>query len=272
MTEPTVSDLAQFRTAVRYQLRFFLRTYRFLTFLILTVILWGATLTVQLYYANPGAGTVSSYLSSSLTYVDLLMVLVAAFLGGDAIAMDLGSATGYYVLVQPVRRRVLLFGRYAAALGASMIILAVYYLAVVVGTLHFYGLGSVPTGLLDSFLLATWFTLAALAGAFLFSSFFKSPAVSMIATVLILFLGLDIAGGIASLSGTEPWFSLLYAGGAISGVMDPTFVHHTVVAVERFRISTWSAYPWEAAEIMFGYLVVGLGSAWAIYERRESRG
>ena len=268
MTAPEVGDLAQFRTSYAYQFRFYLRTYRFLALLALAIAIGVAGLSINLYYGS-GATDAAGYLSNLYSLLSTLLIVVAAFLGGDAIAVDFGGANGYYTLVLPIRRRVLLAGRFLAALSATLIIFAVYIAFTLAGAIHFFGVGGLPADLGWSLGLGALFVLAAVSGAFLFSSLFRSPAISMIATVLILFLGLDIVQGVLTVSGVEPWFSLLYAGQGISAVLDPHFVHQRTLEAAGLHIVTWTPYAAEAAEIMLGYVLVGLGLSWIIYERKE---
>jgi ABC-type transport system involved in multi-copper enzyme maturation permease subunit len=268
MTRPMLGDVAQFRIALLTQFRFYLRTYRFLALLGLTIALGVLGLGLQLHY-GPGAATPAGYLTNLFGLLALLLIVVAAFLGGDAIAVDFGGANGYFVLVLPVRRRVLLVGRYLAALGASAIVYAAFIAFSVAGAAHFYGVGALPPSLGASLALGLLFLVASVAGAFMFSSLFRSPAISMIATVLILFLGLDIAQGILIVTGVEPWFSLLYAGQAISAVLDPNFAHQATLNAGTLHLVTWTPYPSEGAAIMLGYFALGLALSWLVYERKE---
>ena len=268
MTAPVLGDLAQFRTAYESQFRFYLRTYRFLVLFGLTAALMVTGLAFELYYGS-GATTAAGYLSNLFGPLSTLLIIIAAFLGGDAIAMDFGGANGYYVLVLPVRRRVLLVGRFLAALSATMIIFAVYIGFSLAGAIYFFGADALPPALGSSLGLGVLFVVAAVAGAFLFSSLFRSPAISMIATVLILFLGLDIVQGVLIVTGVEPWFSLLYAGQGISAVLDPNFAHTMSITADRLHLVTWSPYGSEAAAIMAAYALIGLVASWLIYERKE---
>ena len=278
MPRDVLPSSAQWWIAFRRQLAFYLRTNRFVGLLLFVAIVSGAVLAFQLH---SGAGQVqgsdtdaSGYLLSSMGNVGIAVILVAAFLGGDAIAMDFGTSSGYYVLVLPVKRLVLLAGRYAAAFVATFVIGLVYYAFFVAGAAYFFGATSIPVGtLLLSIGLAALFALAALAVAFFFSSFFKSPAVGMIVTVLVLYLGFSIVAGVVEFAGYEPWFSLPYASDVVSQVFNSNFQHVTVLQVtKRFTITTYEPYLWEGTVIMFSYLVVFLGLSALLYEWKESKG
>lgn len=282
MARTSISSASQWWIAFRYQLHFYLRTYRFIGLLVFVVLIGGVVLALQIHSGGPGvsgtspSNSAATFVSGDLGSIGTVLILVGAFLGGDAIATDFGTGAGYFVLVQPVKRPTLLAGRYAAAFVATAAIGLVYYLIVVLSAAYFYGIAVLPGATLAASLgLAFLFALAVIAVAFLFSSFFRSPAVAMVVTVLVLFLAFTIIQGVIEVAGYEPWFSLSYAGGAISGVINPSFQHATSALAGgpgAISFTVYAAYPWEGAAIMLGYLVVGLALSLALYLRKESKG
>jgi len=275
-----VGDLDQFRTAFLYQLRSYVRTWRFIGLLIFVTVVAAAIFAVQLHRGvatvTANSPTGSDYLSGYLSTISDAVIVVGAFLGGDALAVDLSGGPGYLMLSQPVRRRTLLAGRFLAAAATGAAIGLVYYLFAVVAVQYFYG--SVPVAILPSIGLAMLFLLAVLAVAFFFSSFFRNPTVSIVAALLILILGFPIVTAIGTLSGVEPWFSLDYGSQAISSVLATNFQHESVMHIATGRrggsiaIYAFSPYPWEGALIMAVYLAVFLGLSYVIYRFKEVKG
>ena len=268
------SDTAQWVTAVRRQLRFYLRTWRFVGLLIFVLIVDLAVTSVNIAYNSSGTSA-GDYLYNAIGAMPTFGVIVGAFIGGDALAMDFGSGTGYFMLVLPVRRIVLLLGRYAAAFLASFALILVYYVISLGGAVWFYGFVGLPwVDVVESMGLAAVFALAVLAAAFLFSSFFRSPAISIVATILVLFLAFDIVDGILSVTTVEPWFSILYAGQAIALVFEsqPHMTSITVPGRVHLTVTTWHPYVWEGAVIMVVYLVACLALSAVIYQFKESKG
>lgn len=256
------SDAAQFVMAFRHQLRFYLRTSRFLALLILVLVTTVGFVSATIYY-HVGGIDAGGYLGGLLGLFTIFGLIIGAFLGGDAIAMDFGSPTGYYALVLPVRRTTLLLGRYAGAFAAAFVLVLTYFAVTVSGAAYFHGVLGIPwLELGESIGLASLYALGVLSVAFLFSSFFRSPATSMITTVLVLFFGLDIATGIASFAGVDPWFSILWAGDAIS-----------LVFPRRIALGGGSvpSVP-EGIAIMLVYAVVFLVLSAVLYEYKESKG
>jgi len=277
----TISEWGQFQVAFRYQLRSYLRTWRFVGLLIFVVLISVAILAVQLHRGvdlvtanNP---TSRDFLSSYLSFMEDAIIIVAAFLGGDALAVDLSGGPGYLMLAQPVRRRTLLAGRYCAAAVTGMTIGLVYYAFSAVAVQYFYG--NVPVAIFASIGEAALFLLAVLAVAFFFSSFFRSPAIAIVAALLILIIAFPLLTAIGTLTGAEPWYSLDYGSQAITSTLSTNFTHEIVRHVGgggprmvTITIYAFSPYPWEGALIMGVYLVAFLAASYVIYRFKEVRG
>lgn len=275
-----LGDFPQFWTAFLYQFRSYLRTWRFVGLVIFVAIIAGAIFAVQ---AHNGVATVttvhpdaSDELSTYLALVVDASILTGALLGGDALAVDLQGGPGYLMLTQPVRRRTLFAGRFAAAAVTGCVVISVYYLFAAGVSEYFYQ--TIPGALAVSLGLAFLFILATLAVAFFFSSFFRSPTVGIVASVLILLLAFPTLTSVGTLGGVEPWFSLDYGSTAIVDVLMSNFVHESVQHLSlgkkggSLTIYSWYPYPWEGAVIMAAYLVGFLVVSYVIYRYKEVKG
>lgn len=276
-----VSDFRQFQTAFAYQVRSYLRTWRFLGLLVFVAVIAAAILGFQVHRGIPmvtgNYASASDYLSGYLAEIVDVIVLTGAFLGGDALAVDLAGGPGYLMLAQPVRRQTLLAGRFCAAAVTGAAIGFVYYAFAATAVEYFYG--TIPSAFVTSLGMALLFLLAALAVSFFFSSFFRSPTVSVVTALLILIIGFPIVTEVASLTGTEPWFSLSYGGSGITSVLATNFSHKTVTHIAvggaqstSIDVTTFSPYGWEAAVILAVYAALFLGLAYAIYRYKEVKG
>jgi ABC-2 type transport system permease protein len=263
----------------RSQIRHYVRTYRFLGLLAFVGVVSAAWLLlliasgrgiVQLSFLN----SISEFLTDYAQNVSLWIILAAAFFGGDALSVDFHSGTGYYTLVLPVNRGVLLAGRYASALSVTLGIVVVYDIFGLLGVTYAFGPESIPWGALGlSFGLSVLFAFAAVSVAFCFSALFETPATGVLVTVLVLFVALTTLQGVAQLAGFEPWWSLYYAGGSIANVLDWQFVSQQTIPVGGGQfIQSWSATAQEGAEIMAGYLAFFFAMSVVLYQRKESRG
>ena len=274
-----VSDFGQWRIVTAHQLQHYLRTNRFLGLLGFVFVISALTLTFEV---SAGVAAVrveqlyrpSEYLSNFLGDAGLWIILAAALFGGDALSVDFSTSAGYYMLVLPVRRPVLLAGRYTAAALVTLAIVAVYYAFAIAGAVYFFGGAGIPWGALaESLGVAALFTLAALSVAFCVSSFIRSPAAGVLVTVLALYVGFTVLASVLELAGLEPWFSLEYAGGAIAAVLDTDFIHQQTVPLgaDQYYI-VWVATVREGLAIMAGYVAVFLPLSAYLYHRKESTG
>lgn len=278
MAERLRGDLPQFWTALAYQLRSYVRTWRFAGLLLFVVAVSAAILASDFRhgadYVHVQSATASAFLQGFLSSVGLVVGLAGAFLGGDALAVDLSGAQGYLMLTQPVRRGTLLMGRFVATALTVAALVLVYFGFAVAGTLSFYP--SVPGAVVLSLGAALLYTLAVVAFAFFFSSFFKTPAVAIIASVLILVLGFPIATSLVTSLGSEPWFTLDYGATIITNVFAATFQHEVTRSFTyegaTIDIHTWYAYLWEGVTILASYLAICLGLSYVVYRFKEVKG
>ena len=274
-----VSDLEDWWIVTVHQLRHYLRTNRFFCLLGFVFAVSAITLTFQV---SVGVATErlwqlyhpSEYVCNFLGYAPLWIILAAAFFGGDALSVDFSTGAGYYMLVLPIRRSVLLVGRYAAAALATFAIVALYYAFAIAGGAYFFSLASLPwVGIGESLGLAALFTLATLSVAFCISSFIRTPAAGVLITILALYIGFIALGNAAQLASLEQWYSLNYAGGAIFSVLDTDFIHQQLVPLGAGQYYTiWTATVQEGIEIMAGYIAAFLPLTVYLYHRKESSG
>jgi len=274
-----VSSFEQWRTVTFLQLGHYFRTNRFYGLLAFVVLISGLTLAFEI---QAGVATVrvqqlyrsSEYLSNYLDNTGLWVILAAAFFGGDALSVDFSTGAGYYMLVLPVRRPVLLAGRYAAATLVTLAVVGVYYVFGAAGAIYFFGAPSIPWLLFaESLGAAAVFSLAALSVAFCVSAFVRSPAAGVLVTVLALYVGFTTLQLTVELAGIEPWFSLSYAGGAMAAILDTDFVHiQNVPLGEDQYYTVWAATVIEGLEIMAAYIAVFLPLSAYLYQRKESTG
>ncbi len=245
---------------MKFALRFYLRSYRFLTILIIAVFVLAVIVAAILYFGTATLRqtpvTVALGLPIGLAY--FIILIGAALLGGDATSIDTGTASGYYTLVLPVRRSVLLLGRFVAASAVTFIAILVLYVGAGVLALSIWGV--VPPGLFTS-LGAAVLTIAAFMGlAFTLSTLARRPTYGIVLTFCIIVFGVIIIGGIASGFGITPWFLVTYGAGIVPLLLQG---------------STWPAdgSPTlaQGVAILSAYFAGGLLIALAVFDHQEVR-
>jgi len=273
----SLSDFAQWRIVTTSQLAHYVRTYRFLGLLAFVALISALTLVFEVQAGialvqQQQLHRVSEYLSNFLVWMGLWIILAAGFFGGDALSVDFSTGSGYFMLVQPVRRGTLLAGRYVAAVLVTLAVVAVYFAFGLIGGAYFFGAASLPWETVAIAVgLAALFSLAALSVAFTVSAFFRSPASGVLVTILALYAGFTTVQATVELAGYEPWWSLTYSGGAMAAVLDTDFVHIQSIPVGEDQYFTqWSAYWQEGAVIMVAYILVFGILSFLLYQRKES--
>jgi len=136
----------------------------------------------------------------------------------------------------------------------------------------YYYPGSLPWGFVQSLGFAWVYLIAALSLTFAFSSLFKSSAISILMSVILLLFVFNFVDLIVSaVAGVEPWFSITYGAGIVSSVLQGTYPLHvsTISAGPRFSLTTYNATIPEGLAILAAYfLIFGILGAW-LFEKKE---
>ncbi len=275
-----VSSVSQVRIITKYAFLNYFRARRFYVMLGI-VLLISALLTFAAgYYRSPffGFGSTGAQSPSLAFYsafwgrfVPIVILLSAAFFGGDAISGEFQNKTGYFLVPNPLRRSVMYVGKWIAAMGASTLILAVFALIALANGTYFFGT-AVPYEFGESIVLAWIYLVSALGLTFMFSSLFKSSSISILMTVILLLFAFNVIDTVTtSVIGVEPWFSITYAAGIISNVLVvPYPLGQTSITVgPRFTLTTFNASIPEGLAIMAAYFVISAALGLWLFEKKE---
>ncbi len=260
-----IRDWDQFLVSLKTQVRSYLYTYRFWVILGIMLAVGGG---ISIAFTIKGVAWVHSnfgqnaadYVGGELGFISFLAIVTGAFFGGDAISTDFGTKTGYYMLAQPVRRKVLLAGRYAAALLVSVGMFAIFYLFAIYGGTYFYSFGSIPWANLGlSFLFGALLVAGILSFAFALSATSRSPAIGLVLTIIVLLVVFNIADGlVARFAGSQyVVYSILYASNIVSTVITD-------------GLSASNPALWVGLVIMAAYTVLFLAISLILYQREET--
>ncbi len=269
-------SLAHVWISAKYNFLNYFRARRFYVMLAIILIISGLLTVLVGYYRPPGfvdGNALGFYGAGWGSFANFVVVLSAAFFGGDAISGEFQNRTGYFLVPNPIRRSAIYLGKWIAALVASTIVLAVFALAMLANGL-FYFPGTVPWEFVQSVAFAFGYMVAALSLAFAFSSLFKSSSISILMSVILLLFVFNVVDTVAALvAGIEPWFSITYGAGIVSNILTvPYPAAKTVVAAGpggRFTISQFNATVPEGLLILGIYFVVMLVLGLVLFERKE---
>lgn len=286
-----VSSLSHVGIVAKYNFLNYFRARRFYAMLFIIMVISVLLTAVVAYYrpisflglpGEPSSLAILGFYGAGWgSFASLVVILSAAFFGGDAISGEFQNKTGYFLVPNPIRRSAIYTGKWIAALSASTIILAIFALVILANGL-FYFPGSIPWQFEQSLAFAWVFMVAALSLTFAFSSLFKSSAISILMSVILLLLVFSIVDSVAaSVAGIEPWFSITYGAGIIGNILMNPYPQHQITqslgsafgganrSGARFEITTFNATVPEGLEILIIYFAaMALLGLW-LFERKE---
>ena len=275
-SKPVVGSLAHVGIAAKYNFLNYFRARRFYVMLAIIVIIAGLR-TVLVGYDRPpgfvGGNALGFYGAGWGSFASFVVVLSAAFFGGDAISGEFQNRTGYFLVPNPIRRSAIYVGKWLAALAASTIILGVFALAMLANGLYYFP-GTVPWQFVESFIFAWAYLVAAMSLAFAFSSLFESSSVSSLMIVILLLFVFSVIDTVASLvAGIQPWFSITYGAGIISNILTVPYPAAKSVTPfgpgGRFSVVSFNATVPEGLLILGVYFVVMAVLGLVLFEKKE---
>ncbi|MGA7860545.1 MAG: ABC transporter permease [Thermoplasmata archaeon] len=271
---PLPTDFTQMNRVVQYELLNYIRGRRFIVLLILALIIVTIFSGVTAYY-RPAALLVSglAFYGTWWAVITPLIALCAALFGGDAIAGEFQNKTGYFLFAHPVRRSSVFLGKMIAAFLASAAIITIYA-AVTVGNGWYYT-GAPPIQFWESFAFTLVYLIGVLGFTFLFSSLFKSGAMPIIVTLVLLLFGFTLISDlIVDVAHVEPWFIITYGGGIVADVLTVPYPAHfssTTVRMGRFMVTLTSYHASipEGIVIILIYAVLGTIGGYLLFRRED---
>jgi ABC-2 type transport system permease protein len=279
LTHARVSTMTQIGTMTKYNFLNYFRARRFYVMMAIILIISGLLTGLVAYYqpASFVAGdSLGFYGAGWGSFANFVVVLSAAFFGGDAISGEFQNRTGYFLVPNPIRRAAIYVGKYLAALAASTIVLGIFAVIMIGNALYYFPSDPLPWGFIQSLIFAWVYLLAALALAFAFSSLFKSSSISILMSVILLLFVFNVVDTVASIVvGIEPWFSITYGAGIVSNILqEPYPLNHVSQSVpigggRLFRIDSYNATVPEGMAILLIYFaVMALLGLW-LFQRKE---
>lgn len=215
------SDLSQTGTVARYELLKHLRSKRLLGIFALEIIIVILIMAIPPLRGREYPSDPADFVQMFTQWVWVLIIVGTTLFAGDSLVSEFQSRTGYLLFPNPVKRRVLFAGKFAATLAIIFIALAVFY--AIVSMLAIAVDGSVPGLTASSFGLAMLFAVSASAVGYLISSVMKGSTGALVLTFALLFLIFPIADGVLTVSQVKPEFSLTFSANVINEIMETPY-------------------------------------------------
>ncbi len=270
------TTLQQVPKLMRYQIRQYLQSLRFLALIVIIVAI-GAIFTAVVFHFKPGfiLNNFAFYASAWGGGIPFIIVLTAVFFGGDAIAGEFQNKTGYFLMSMPIRRATVYAGKYLAALVASLALMALYFVIILANGIYYFGADAFPWQLGISLILSVVYLSAVLGTTFLFSSLFKTSAYGFVLVAILFLIGFNLFQTlIYDLAGIEPWMVISYASSAISNVLNPvpSSINWGLSATkEHIPFTGITLIPGvaESVVIMLAYFILTTVAGLFLFEREE---
>ena len=244
--------------SVNFELKKHLRRKRLLIVAALAIL-------VPLLFYISVPETVGRFATTSLGFLNILIIISCAMFAGDAICGEFENKTALLSFPTPQKRISIFAGKYISALLATFAVVALYYLVTIIQISHLYGTSEIPADMGKSFGLALIYATSAVSVVFLFSSILKRSISATILGFVSLFMILPIISAITLSQDVEPWFIVTYSANLITTVLGvETFAHGpgSMGIASDPDLATGIA-------VMLAYTVIGFAAGLVIANRKS---
>jgi len=271
MKREAPSDIAQAVTVARYEVLKYLRGKKMLVVLLIMGLIFSLFLIIPPALGHDYPQDSNDFAMQFLGFAGLVIILCATFFASDALVSEFQQRTAFLILPNAIKRWVILAGKFIASVVASIIVIAIFYgsIAVIVGVID----GDVPSALASSLGLAVVYSLSIISVAYLLSSFLKSTVSSSVLTFFLFLLILPIIESVLTFSGVKPWFSLNFAGGTVTYIMQNPYPRDSTITLPPgaggMQIAQYYPVVSISLAVMLAYTFFSLLLAYWRFNRRE---
>lgn len=262
------SDLSQIGIVMKYDILKHVRSKRLVGILAIVALVLLLITELPPLLGDSYTEDANEFVNTYASFANLLIIIGATLFAGDAIVSEFQNRTGYLLFPKPVKRWVLLAGKFLASMAAVFLVLILYY-----GVALLLGLaitGSFSVLGVESLLLAMLYAMTALSLGFLVSSIMKGIAGAQILTFALFIFIFSIVTQVFTLGDVEPWFMVTYSSGAISYITeDPYPTGGTAEVPGTSATSSYIPDVDVAIAVMAAYALVSLVLAYYFFNRRE---
>ncbi|MFX1400321.1 MAG: hypothetical protein ACFE8V_03630 [Promethearchaeota archaeon] len=249
--------------------------YFFLAVAVLVALLVGYLLHLIPGYLLPD--TQAEYFSNGLTFISFLTLFAACLFFSGIICSEFNKRTGFIVFPK-INKYKLILGKYLGNLIIVAFIVTVYYFFLGLLGFFYYG-GPINIRIFYSYCFALLYVITLSSFVTLFSSFLRSETITIIITLIILLIGLNIADQIVTLvfgDAVEPLYSVSYLSKLITSILrnpfpNPRYVETPFSGMGRsFVFGSWITPTVEmGTTLLVIYIVVFFTIAALLFKRRQ---
>jgi ABC-2 type transport system permease protein len=211
-------DFEQYRLVVWYELLKYLRSKRIIAMLVILVLILGLILGLFPALGENYPSDARAFAGIFVSFVTILVILSFTFFGADAIVSEFQQKTGYVLFPNPLKKWVILLGKFTASFLAAALLITLYYLAITasVGAINH----SVPGELFFSYLFCLVYLMAGMAVAYFFSAIMKSAALAYALVFFFFLMIMNIINVMFMAADVKPWASLTFSSGIITYILE----------------------------------------------------
>lgn len=206
-----MNDFRRLFIITKFELHRMVRSWRSVVCFVMMILLF------ILAYPTADIGrTPEEYIHPFIASVILVISVYSAITFSDSISDEFEKGTGLVMLVQPMRRSTLFFGKYFAAFNLGVLFLIFYYFVVTILCMLNWG-GEFPSSIGSSFMISVLFLFSVLGVCGFISCLSPYSSLSLVVCLLVFVIS-SFYFDIVSLS-FEPWYILTYDSQIIPGII-----------------------------------------------------
>jgi ABC-2 type transport system permease protein len=267
------SDFQQFLFVTRYEALKYLRSKRLIAMLIIIALILGLILVIPPALGDDYPSDPLDFAGRFVGFVSIIVILCITFFGADAIVSEFQHKTGYILFPNPLKKSVILFGKFFASFLSSMLMLLIFYGIVMVSTAAVTG--SLPGEIGLSFLFCVMFLGSALSVTYLLSSIMKGTTGATVLTFFLFFLILPIIESVFTFAAVKPWASITFTSGIILYILQvpyPTdIVEEMTFGGETIEIHQFYPEVVLSLFVMLIYMLIAFIFTYFIFLRKEMK-
>lgn len=257
------NDLKQVGTVAKFESEF--ENWKSMLGNISLIALASVIVTIMLILAPAKPPTAEIFSGSFLFPVFLFIPLAAIFFAGNNVTSEFETKTGYIIFSNPIKRSVLVTGKFIASLLYVFWAIIIFYVGCIISTIYLYG--TISPSIISSFAFALLYGCAVLGFVFLFGLIFGSGMIAATLSFLVLFLAMPLVESFLANMGYEPWYLLTYAAGSINAFGGASMPGTTTI----FGMASYPGVPSPilSALVMVIYFVVLFGLGIFVFKRKD---
>lgn len=213
------SDFYDTYLSTKFELRKHYRRNRIQMAVLLALVLASIFYIVPTIWDISIAESAGEFALINLSFVSLLVIIAGALFAGDIISSEFENRTSLILFPTPQDRNSIFVGKYIASVLSTLLVLTIYYIVTAVEIQYVYGISSISTEFLKSYLFSIVYMCGAVSLIFFLSSILERAITSTLLGFFSLLMIMPIIEQVLKLVEVEPWFLITYYDDFITDVL-----------------------------------------------------